>query len=1147
VSKPVVLTFIGNDASLQDTLKRVQAGAAKTGGVLNSMGKFSKGMVSVGRGLSTYVTAPLAIAGYAAVKLAMNYQTAMNRVQALTNASAKQVSKWGAQLLQMAPQVGQAPTALANSLYYAASAGIPMARVMGVVRGSAKAASMGMGDAADVARYLTTVLNVYGEKNMNVTHGMNALVGAVKLGTGEASDYAKSLGRVISPAQQVGVSLNSLIGLMASATDAGQDVFTAGTGIRQMLVTLIKPSSQVKAGFKAVGLSLGGVRREIREKGVWAAIQSMITATHGSKTALAQMFPNIRALNTLLSLTGRHTAGTAKIMTQSMHLAGGAAKAWAISQQSASVKLHKALAALEVVGIKLGNILLPYVTKAAQWVAKLADKFGAMSPRAQHLAIEIAAVAAALGPVIFLSGKLLGGFTAMLKHPVVTMIVALAAALVVAYTHSAKFRAVVNGVVHALGDMFGWIQRNHTVLLALAAAFTTFYTVFKVMQFIAMGRAAFQVIRGFMLLRKAALILMLPLDALGASISAVGVAMMANPLGVIIGVLAAVTIGVLIATHHFGAFMRVLKSVGTFIAGFFVAAFHKIEHVVGTVVGFLKKHFELLGFLLGPAGAPIVAMIYLLRHWRQIWGVIKSVTSSVLGWIKGFISGAMNDISGAWSAAWHGIETVFRTIWHGIQLFFKVQWVVIRTFYMAQFKALRAAWSAMWGAVKTVATAAWHAVTAIFQRELNGLESIFRGALKAIGAVWSGIKAVVLKPIHELEVLLYNLGKSVISGFIKGMLSMVGSIAHAAGSIAGKTVGFFKSHLHINSPAKIMIPLGMSITEGLAVGITRGQLGLERVITKQVKKLQQTYTDKLKSLKFAKQHLRITEAGTTSSTGKHINPSRTALLSAHHSVKLAREAARKARKAWEQELSGNRALNLSRELGAPLLGLSKLVSQGLSGALGYGKGPIEQVANMLSAQLKRQFEDSGGKVPEAVKRAMVSLKSLSSKAASFRSDLIDNLSGSNDLTQAFSGTTNVGGADVKAFLSNQLAKVKRFAADIKILAKKGVPPDFLRQIIKGGLDGGYNVAQALVNSSSADFQQILKLQGALSKASTGAGNLAQRTVFGAGIGQAAKTLSKTENHYRVEVHVSGAEAKSARKQARRIAKEIVREIKIGSR
>ena len=141
-------------------------------------------------------------------------------------------------------------------------------------------------------------------------------------------------------------------------------------------------------------------------------------------------------------------------------------------------------ARIKDIGTQFGNILLPYVNKALNVFGKLATWFEKLSDRSRKWVVVIAAIAAAMGPVLLIIGMMLPGLSALLAvigfliSPiglVVLGIAALAAGLIYAYTHFEGFRNIVNTVAGAIkdfwnaltsGDAIGKLQELSNQLMA---------------------------------------------------------------------------------------------------------------------------------------------------------------------------------------------------------------------------------------------------------------------------------------------------------------------------------------------------------------------------------------------------------------------------------------------------------------------------------------------------------------------------------------------------------------------------------------------------------------------------------------------------------------------------------------------------------
>ena len=112
-------------------------------------------------------------------------------------------------------------------------------------------------------------------------------------------------------------------------------------------------------------------------------------------------------------------------------------------------------------------------------------------------------------------------------------------------------------------------------------------------------------------------------------------------------------------------------------------------------------------------------------------------------------------------------------------------------------------------------------VREIADRAVAALRSSLERAREAVltpiqGAV-AGISALVSEAVSTAQ----RIGASIIDGIVSGLQSARQAVVDAILGIARGSLDAIKDFLGINSPAKRLIPYGMSIPEGLALGIVR--------------------------------------------------------------------------------------------------------------------------------------------------------------------------------------------------------------------------------------------------------------------------------------------------------------------------------------
>lgn len=100
---------------------------------------------------------------------------------------------------------------------------------------------------------------------------------------------------------------------------------------------------------------------------------------------------------------------------------------------------------------------------------------------------------------------------------------------------------------------------------------------------------------------------------------------------------------------------------------------------------------------------------------------------------------------------------------------------------------------------------------------------------KAVRDKMQEVKSSVQDKWQEVEkffssIDLFSIGKSILEGLGRGIDAASGGLFSKAAGIAKEIKDTISGALEINSPSKVMIPLGSAVPEGLGVGIDKGQV-----------------------------------------------------------------------------------------------------------------------------------------------------------------------------------------------------------------------------------------------------------------------------------------------------------------------------------
>jgi len=487
----------------------------RSGGAL---GSFGSKLTKVGLVASA---AFLAI-GAKATMMAANFQTQMNRVQTGAGEFSGNMKMVGNGVLSMAGLVGQSTTSLTSALYTVESAGYHGAEALTVLKNAAEGAKVGNAELATVGDAVTTGLNAYHLSASKAVQVTNALIGAEAQGKTNMEALAGSLATVLPTAAAAHVGLNEVLGAMSTMTAEGTPAAQAATYLRQTIAMLENPSAKATDEMKSLGLNAITVAQNLGKNGLASTLTMLTTAItakmgpagtvlidklqSASKNttafqkvlanlnptqqtyvgALATMVGGTKSMQGALELTGSNmktfqanTAAVAKHVKDG----GSQIEGWSLVQKSFNQKLAEGKGLIEAYGIKLGQVLLPYATKALDVTMQFVGWLAKNKTVVKDVAIAVGLIVAAFELykltvlAIELPMKIWLGLQTLLDaamdaNPIgliVIAVAALAAGIYYLWTHSAGFRNFFIGMWH---DIWGFLK---TVGAWFAGPFAGFF------------------------------------------------------------------------------------------------------------------------------------------------------------------------------------------------------------------------------------------------------------------------------------------------------------------------------------------------------------------------------------------------------------------------------------------------------------------------------------------------------------------------------------------------------------------------------------------------------------------------------------------------------------------------------------------------
>lgn len=251
----------------------------------------------------------------------------------------------------------------AKAFYEIVSAGITgLDNQLAVLEQSNKAAVAGLTSTAVAADILTTSLNVYGKQGLTAKEASDQLFVAVREGKTRFDELASTVGRVAPIAQSAGVRFDEMAGTLAFLTKNGIGTDEAVTGLRAILVDVIKPSTQAAEAAKQMGIDFSTAA--IRSKGLAAFLKEISQKTGGDENQIAKLFTDVRALSPVLTAVRGDFDDFVRVLGAVKNETGSTDLAFQEITKSFDYQSKLFSSQISAISLSIYNLFVPAMTEA---------------------------------------------------------------------------------------------------------------------------------------------------------------------------------------------------------------------------------------------------------------------------------------------------------------------------------------------------------------------------------------------------------------------------------------------------------------------------------------------------------------------------------------------------------------------------------------------------------------------------------------------------------------------------------------------------------------------------------------------------------------------------------------------------------------
>lgn len=673
--------------------------ATTVGTNLTSAGR---SITSAGKSLTKNFTAPIVAAGTACVTLSANFESAMSKVSALSGATGGDMDKLKKKALEMGSKTKYSASEAAEGFQYMALAGWDTESMLEGIEPILKlagAAEIDLGTASDIVTDALTAMGLEAKDTAKFTDVLattmaNSNTDVTQMG--EAFKYAAPL------AGTLGYSIDDLGLALGTMANAGIKGSQAGTSLRRLLMNMADPTDKTAAAMDALGISMfneDGSARSLKD--VLGQLRtSMAGCTEEQKAQYASALAGATGMSGLLAIVDASDESWDALASSIDNADGSTNQMYDTMQNNLSGQLIILKSTLESLAISLGDLMLPLIKSLVEKIQGWVEWLNNLDDSQKETIIKIAAVVAAIGPLLLIIGK------------AITTIGGLFNAFNTIKTVAASLKTAMTALGTAIGGISAPVVAVVAVIAVLVAAFVTLWQTNedfrnKITAIWDGIKAKFEEFGQAIVER---------LNALGFDFSSFTEVLKAAWEG-FCNLLAPLFEGVFQRISNIlSAVLDVIIGILDIFIGLFTGNWEQmwngVKEVFGAIWNFLVATFQ--NYLNVFKGVADVVLGWFGTSWDECWTAIKDFFVNIWNNIVSFFTGILN-----------GIKTFFETIWNGISTFFTTIWTAIST------------------TVTTVATAIWTTIQTIFTTISSFFMNIWNSIVSFLTSAWETIKNIV--------------------------------------------------------------------------------------------------------------------------------------------------------------------------------------------------------------------------------------------------------------------------------------------------------------------------------------------------------------------------------------------------------------------
>ena len=400
--------------TFRNEMRKTKAAAQGIGGSIGGIGTKLKELndtaLRVGRTMSLSLSVPLAIIGSQALKTAGEFQLGMNRVRALTEATAAQFHALTQQALFLGRTTQFSARQAASAMGFLAMAGQRTGQILGSVPSVLQLAASALIDMGTAADIVTNIMAGFGISVKDLPNAVDILVKAFTSANTNLVQLGHAMKYVGPVAKAVGFDFKETVAAVSLLGNAGIQASLAGTSLRGAILRVTKPTGEAADAIEALGIKVK--TSDGRLKGLIDILEEfeIAIARAGGETKVAGEIMQILGLRAgpgVLALLSQGSKRVRELAAEFQNVGGYAKKVANVQLQGYAGALKRIISTTEGVGIAIGEVMIPAFEKISDVLVKFNNYIINLGPGARGLIVALMGFSAVIGPLVLITALII--------------------------------------------------------------------------------------------------------------------------------------------------------------------------------------------------------------------------------------------------------------------------------------------------------------------------------------------------------------------------------------------------------------------------------------------------------------------------------------------------------------------------------------------------------------------------------------------------------------------------------------------------------------------------------------------------------------------------------------------------------------------